>query len=146
MNARYLFAACLLLTGAVQAEGSGAPPQARKELPFADCMRTDRINEWNVVDDRTITVRNGPNHFLIKTTVDCPRIDLGGGIRFRASESDKAVAPMRICGGINEQVVRRDDPPCQIQSVDTIDKATFDALTKKAKRHGSGAEPNGMVK
>jgi hypothetical protein len=146
MNARYLFAACLLLTGVVHADGSGAPPQARKELPFADCMRTDRINEWNLIDDRTVTVRNGPNHFLIKTTVDCPRMDLGGGIRFRTSESGKAVAPMRICGGINEQIVRRDDPPCQIQSVETIDKATFDSMTKKAKRHGSGAEPNGMVK
>jgi hypothetical protein len=52
---------------------------------------------------------------------------------------------MRICGGINEQIVRRDDPPCQIQSVETIDKATFDTLGKKAKRHGSGAEPNGAV-
>jgi len=145
MNVRYLLAASLLVTVGVRAEGSGAPPQARKELPFADCLRTDRINEWNVIDDRTITVRNGPNHFLVKTTVACPRVDLGGGVHFRASESDKAVGSMRICGGINEQIVRRDDPPCQIQSVQTIDKAEFDKLAKKAKRHGSGAEPNGMV-
>ena len=69
MNVRYLLAASLLVTVGVHAEGSGAPPQARKELPFADCLRTDRINEWNVIDDRTITVRNGPNHFLVKTTV-----------------------------------------------------------------------------
>jgi hypothetical protein len=145
MNLRYLLAASLLVTAPVHAEGAGDPPQARKELPFADCMRTDRINEWNVIDNRTVTVRNGPNHFLIKTTVDCPRMDLGGGIHFRASESDKAIGSMRICGGINEQIVRRDDPPCQIQSVQTIDKAEFDKLAKKAKRHGSGAEPNGMV-
>ena len=146
MNARYLLGASLLLAGAVHAQDSGSRSQARKERPFADCMRTDRINEWAVIDARTITVRNGPNHFLIKTTVDCPRVDLGGGIHFRASESDKAVGGMRICGGINEQIVRRDDPPCQIQSVQTIDKKTFDALDAKATRHGSGAEPNGAVR
>ncbi|URL59674.1 hypothetical protein IM816_06150 [Luteibacter flocculans] len=143
MNVRYLLAASLLVTCAVQAQD--ARPQARQELPYADCLRTDQINEWNVIDDRTLTVRNGPNRFLVKTTVACPRMDLGGGVHFRASESDKAVGGMRICGGINEQIVRRDDPPCQIQSVEKIDEKTFDHLKKKAKRSGSGAEPNGMV-
>lgn len=147
MRYRYLLAVALVVAGTAQAQHApGAHPQARKELPFADCMRTDRINEWNVIDGKTLTVRNGPNYFLVRTSIDCPRVDLGGGVHFRASESDKAVGGMRICGGINEQIVRRDDPPCQIQSVEKIDKARFDELSKKAKRRGSGAEPNGMVR
>jgi hypothetical protein len=52
---------------------------------------------------------------------------------------------MRVCGGINEEIVRRNDPLCAIQSVSTIDKQTFERLRKKSKQHGSGAEPNGAV-
>ncbi|WP_413623691.1 DUF6491 family protein [Luteibacter sp. Lutesp34] len=144
MNVRYLLAASLLFTCAVQAQD--ARPQARKELPVADCMRTDRISNWAMVDNRTVVVANGPNFFKITTTADCPRMDLGGGIRFRAAENIKAVAPMRICGSINEQIVRRDDPPCQIGTVEKIDKETYKSLEKNAQRKGSGAEPNGMVR
>ena len=144
MNVRYLLAASLLVTcAAVQAQDSR--PQARNELPVNDCMRTDRISNWAMVDDRTVVVANGPNFYKVTTTVDCPRMDLGGGIRFRGAENIKAVAPMRICGSINEQIVRRDDPPCQIGSVTKIDKETYKKLEKNARRKGSGAEPNGMV-
>lgn len=146
MNVRTVITASLLLACAVSAQAQNAPPGPRNELPFNDCMRTDRINEWAVVDARTVAVRNGPNHFVVKTSTDCPRMDLGGGIHFKSSNSDKAMGEMRICGGIDEKIVRRDDPPCQIQSVETIDKAQFDKLKKKAKRHGSGAEPNGAVR
>ncbi|HEY4292146.1 DUF6491 family protein [Luteibacter sp.] len=145
MNVRYLLAASLLITcAAVQAQDTS--PQARNELPVNDCMRTDRISNWAMVDNRTVVVANGPNFFKVTTTVDCPRMDLGGGIRFRAAENIKAVAPMRICGSINEQIVRRDDPPCQIGSVEKIDKATYKSLEKNARHKGSGAEPNGMVR
>ena len=122
----------------------GDRPQARKELPYADCIQTDRINEWAVVDDQTVTVRNGPNHFVVKTTVACPRMSLGGAVHFRTSQSDRAIGGMRICGGISEYIVRRDDPPCTIQSVQTISKAEFKALGKKAKQHGA-AGPSGAV-
>lgn len=143
MNVRYLLAVSLLVTCAVQAQD--ARPLARKELPVADCMRTDRISNYAVVDDRTLVVANGPNYFKITTDVNCPRMDLGGGVRFRGAENIKAVAPMRICGSINEQIVRRDDPPCQINSVETIDKKTYQQLEKGAKHKGSGAGPSGMV-
>ena len=145
MNARYLLAATLIVTcAAVQAQDARA--QTRQELPVNDCMRTDRISNWAMVDNRTVVVANGPNYFKITTNVDCPRMDLGGGIRFRGAENIKAVAPMRICGSINEQIVRRDDPPCQISTVEKIDKATYKKLEKNAKHKGSGAEPNGMVR
>lgn len=169
MHVRTLFAATFLLAGTAAASPSfavdavagldqaatpsgaamasppdGARPQARKELPYADCIQTDRINEWAVVDDQTLTVRNGPNHFVVKTTVACPRMSLGGAVHFRTSQSDRAIGGMRICGGISEYVVRRDDPPCTIQSVQTISKAEFKALGKKAKQRGA-AGPSGAV-
>ncbi|MGE7138988.1 DUF6491 family protein [Luteibacter sp. NPDC031894] len=143
MNVRYLLAASLLVTCAVQAQD--ARPQARHELPVNDCMRTDRISNWAMVDDRTVVVANGPNFFKITTSTDCPRMDLGGGVRFRGAENIQAVAPMRICGSITEKIVRRNEPPCDIASVEKIDKETYKSLEKKAKRKGSGAEPNGMV-
>ncbi|GAA0903040.1 hypothetical protein KR767_00380 [Luteibacter anthropi] len=145
MYARSLFVTGLILIGAAQAADAPAP-LPRKELPVADCLRTDQISNWAMVDNRTVIVANGPNFYRVTTNVDCPRMDLGGGIRFRGAESIKAVAPMRICGSINEQIVRRDDPPCQIQTVEKIDKATYQSLEKKAQRKGSGAEPNGMVR
>ncbi|UPG84569.1 DUF6491 family protein [Luteibacter aegosomatis] len=144
MNVRYLLlATCLGFTGALQAQDA---PQARHELPFADCMRTDRISNYAEVDDRTVIVANGPNFYRITTDVACPRKSLGGGIHFKGSASVKAIGAMRICGGIDEQIVRRDDPPCQIQTVEKIDKKTYQSLEKNAKKKGSGAEPNGMVR
>jgi hypothetical protein len=141
MIVRLMCAASLLLAFAATAQQ--ASPAVRDELPYGDCLRADQINEWNVIDDSTVTVRNGPHHFLVTTTVACPRMDVGGGLHLRLSESDKAIGGARLCGGIREEIVRRDDPPCPIQSIAPIDKDRFDALTKKAKRHGSGAEPNG---
>jgi hypothetical protein len=141
MYARILLALACLIPLATPA--SNAPRPTRHELPNGDCLRTDRINDWNVIDMRTVTVRNGPHHFLVRTTVDCPRMDLGGSIHFRSSESDKAMGGMRICGGLNEQIARRSDPPCRIQSVQVIDKAQYDALSRKARRHGVIGGPGG---
>jgi hypothetical protein len=143
MSFRYAALFVLLCSTAVQADNRSV--QLRTELPYAKCLQTERINEWNVIDDRTVTVRNGPHRFVVKTTVACPRMDLGGGLNFRLSESDRAIGGQRICGGITEQIVRRADPPCPIQSVTPISKGAFDALTKKAKRRGSGAGPHGAV-
>jgi hypothetical protein len=120
-----------------------AAPAARKELPHGECLRPDIVNEWNIVDARTITVRNGPHHFVVRTTVACPRADLGGGLVFRPSHSDRYVGGGRICGGIDEQIVRRSDPPCTIESVTPISKEQFDAMKKKSKRTGVNAAGSG---
>jgi hypothetical protein len=138
------FVSTLVLAAAAHAGPRQAP--ARHELPYQDCIRTDIINEWNIVNDRTITVRNGPHYFLVRTSTSCPRADLGGALLFRPSNSQRVVGGSRICGGINEQIVRRSDPPCQIQSVQVIDKAQFDQLKKQAQRHGNPAAPSGAVR
>lgn len=146
MRIHTLIATSLLLAPVAATAAGAPPPLDRHELPVADCMRTDRISNWAMVNDRTVIVANGPNFYKVTTSVDCPRMDLGGGIHFKGAENIKAVAPMRICGSISEQIIRRDDPPCQIQTVQKIDKATYQQLEKKAKHKGSGAEPNGMVR
>jgi hypothetical protein len=135
--------ACLCVASG--AEARHAPPPARHELHYNDCLQADRVNAWAVIDEHTVLVRNGPRHFAVNTGVACPRVDIGGGLRFRVSNSAKAIGGNRLCGGIGEQIVRRNDPPCQITSIRTIDKATYEALQKTAKRRGSVAEPNGAV-
>ncbi|MGY3231753.1 hypothetical protein ACVWWJ_003237 [Luteibacter sp. HA06] len=147
MKVRHLFVASLLLTvaahAAEQAPATGPAPDA-KPLEFNDCMRTDRITDWKVVDDRTLLVATGPDRFVVKTNVDCPRMGLGGGVRFKTAESNKAVGAFRICGTPTEKVERiHDDPPCNIASVSKIDKATYTTMSKKAKLSGSGAGING---
>lgn len=137
---RLAMAAALTLSALCEAHGA---PAARKELTHGECLRPDIINEWSIVDARTITVRNGPHHFVVRTTVACPRADLGGGLVFRPSRSDRYVGGGRICGGIDEQVVRRSDPPCPIESVKPISKAQFDAMKRKAKSTGVNATVGG---
>jgi hypothetical protein len=144
MYARYLASACLLIFSvATQATGAPQQPGAHQELQVNDCMRTDRISNYAVVDNRTVTVANGPNFYKVTTNVDCPRMDLGGGVHFRTAENVKAVASMRICGSVSEQIVRRDDPPCAIESVEKIDKATYEQLNKSAKHKASGPGTSG---
>jgi hypothetical protein len=107
-------------------------------------MRTDRITDWKVIDDQTVVVATGPDHFLVKTNVACPRMGLGGGVRFKTAQSNKAIGGFRICGTPTEKVLRiNGDPPCDIQSVSTIDKDTYKAMSKKAKLSGSGAGTSG---
>lgn len=123
-----------------------APPDAVQPLrPVADCPRADRITEWHVVDDHTTLLRTGPLNFVVRTAVACPRVGQGGGLNFRQSPGNAAVAPLRICGDIDAQVIRKNDPPCPIASVQAIDKATYDQMAKKTTRHSSGAGPAGKV-
>jgi len=147
MKVRYLFAASLLFTVAAHAAGqtpAGDPAPAPKPLEFNDCMRTDRITDWKVIDDQTVVVATGPDHFLVKTNVACPRMGLGGGVRFKTAQSNKAIGGFRICGTPTEKVLRiNGDPPCNIQSVSAIDKDTYKAMSKKAKLSGSGAGTSG---
>jgi hypothetical protein len=145
MNARYLTAACLLFVS-VAASAADGPAPARHELEFNSCMRTDRISNYSVVDDQTVIVANGPNFFKIGTDVACPRMGIGGGVRFKSSPANQAMGGGRICGSIGEQIVRRDDPPCQIISVEEIDKATYKQLEKKAKQKGAGPGISGAAK
>lgn len=147
MKVRHLFVASLLLTVAAHAAEKApadGPASDVKPLEFNDCMRTDRITDWKVVDDQTLIVATGPDHFLVKTDVACPRMGLGGGVRFKTAESNKAIGGFRICGTPTERIERiHNDPPCSIQSVSKIDKDTYKTMSKKAKLSGSGAGTSG---
>lgn len=108
--------------------------------PVADCLRTDRINEWHIVNPRTLTVRTGPDRYLVKLQVACPRLSYGPPVLlFHSNPANQAVIPFSICGEAGESVRSRGQPPCPIQSVRKIDKAEFDRLSAHAGRNGSGA-------
>jgi hypothetical protein len=125
-----------------QTSSSANAPTNKPLRPIADCIATDRINEWHVVDDQTITVRTGPDRYVVKTQVACPRLGIGPGIHFRSSPDKLAVGMPRICGDVGDAVRSRSQPPCAIVSVEKTDKDSFDKLNAGARRHGSGAEPH----
>jgi hypothetical protein len=133
------------LTFAVAA--NAAPAQTKPKAPaytplrpVADCLRTDRINEWHIVDDRTVTARTGPDRYLVKLQVACPRLSYGPPtLLFHSNRANQAVIPFSICGEAGESVRALGQPPCPIQSVRKIDKAEFDKLSAHASRSGSGA-------
>lgn len=104
-------------------------------LPYQDCIRIDQINEWHVIDPRTAIVRTGPyQRYLIKLQAACPRLGIGNrGLIFVPSQADKAITPVRICGGPGEKVRAQSQPGCAIQSLSLIDEATFNQYRAKAK-------------
>lgn len=129
----------LLLLAAMPAS-AGNPP-AHQPLPFAQCIQTDKINEWHIVDKRTALVRTGPHRYAVHLKADCPRLGIGvPGFLLGTSASGRAVGQGRICGAIGETASARDQPPCAIASVEPIDEARFDRMREHALRHGSGAE------
>jgi len=131
----------LLVAASCTTALAGHAPPSGKSLPYAQCIQTDRINEWHIVDQRTALVRTGPYRYAVHLRADCPRLGIGvPGFLLRANASNKAVGDSRICGESGETVSARDQPPCAISSVRLIDKAQFDRMREHAARHGSGAE------
>jgi hypothetical protein len=131
---------CLALT--VGSAAAASAPQARITIkPIGDCIRLDQINEWHVVNARTVIVRTGPKRYRADLQNDCPRLALGPpGLFFHPNASNQAISDGRICGEVGETVSSPHQPPCAIQSLKIIDKAAFDRLASEARRHGSGAD------
>jgi hypothetical protein len=123
-----------LATSVGSALAQSAP--ARTTLAFSDCIRTNQINEWHVVDSRTAIVRTGPyKRYLVNLQADCQKLGIGNrGLIFIPSPADKAVGG-RICGGVGEMVRARNQPPCGIQSVSLISEDQFNSYRAKAKYH-----------
>jgi hypothetical protein len=131
----------LLLLATASSSAAVAASAPDKSLPYAQCIQIDKINEWHIVDPRTALVRTGPYRYVVHLKADCPRLGIGvPGFLLRVSESDKSVGGGRICGDVGETVSARDQPPCAISSVEMVDQARFDRMSKHAARHGSGAE------
>lgn len=121
-------------SGLAHADG---PAEERHPMrPVSECLRPDRVNEWYVVDKRTVIARTGPDRYLVKLTADCPRLGIGQQLLFRANDSNRAAGLGAICGEVGETVVSRDQPPCAIESVSKIDKAQFEKMEKHASQHG----------
>lgn len=137
-----LFALSLAVAAnAASAQTKPKAPAYTPLRPVADCLRTDRINEWHIVDPRTVTVRTGPDRYLVKLQVACPRLSYGPPtLLFHSNPANQAVIPFSICGEAGESVRALQQPPCPIQSVRKIDKAEFDKLSAHASRSGSGAD------
>lgn len=127
---------------AANALAQSAP--ASRSLPYKDCIRLDQINEWHVVDPQTVIVRTGPyQRYLVKLKASCDKLGIGNpGMEFVPSQADKAVTPLRICGGVGEKVRARSQPGCAIDSVSLIDEAAFKTYREHAKYHSVKTQPS----
>lgn len=118
------------------AHAQNPSPEYHPIRPISDCLRTDRINQWYVVDHKTVIVKTGPDNYLVKLQSDCPRLGIGQSLRFRANQSNRQVGYGAICGEAGETLSSRDQPPCAIQSVAKIDKDQFKQLEAQSKQGG----------
>jgi Family of unknown function (DUF6491) len=126
---------CISLLAAGTVHGADELPN-KPMRPVADCINTSRINEWYVLDAQTVTVRTGPDRYLVKTEASCPWLGTGQKLGFRASPDKRAIGLPRICGDSGDVVFSRDQPPCGVQAVTKLDKATFDQMKAQAKHNG----------
>jgi hypothetical protein len=145
---KIVISAALLFTLGVTATSAWAQATpAPGTLPYKDCIRLDQINEWHVVDPRTAIVRTGPyQRYLVKLKASCDKLGIGNpGLMFVPSQADKAISPLRICGGVGEKVRARNQPGCAIESVSLIDQATFDGYRNHAKYHSVRTQQPGKT-
>jgi len=119
------------------AAGQDKTPAYTPLRPVSECLRPDRVNEWYVVDNTTVIARTGPDRYLIKLQAKCPQLGIGQSLRFRPNRANQAAGMGAMCGEAGETVASRDQPPCAVQSISKIDKAQFDSLGGKSRKHGT---------
>jgi hypothetical protein len=123
------------------ARASPSTPLSTAPLPAADCIRTDRINDWHIVNARSAIVRTGPKTYLVTLRHECPKLSHPPGLIFSHSNS-QGIAQGSICGSVGETVHSRGQPPCAIESVQLIDRSRYQQLSEQATRYrNSGAMP-----
>ena len=57
-----------MTTATGMAHADGPAPERQPMRPVSECLRPDRVNEWYVVDNRTVIARTGPDRYLVKLT------------------------------------------------------------------------------
>lgn len=128
----------LALAAAASSAQAATPPSSASSLPAAECIQTDRINDWHIVDARTAIVRTGPKNYQVTLKSDCPQLSHPPGLIFRSSPNHQGMTQGRICGSIGETVHSRGQPPCAIESVNLIDETHYKQLTEQARRYSKG--------
>lgn len=139
---KVLITSLWLFAGIASGLGHVSPAYASSTspLPAADCIQTDRINDWRIVSARTAIVRTGPKNYLVTLSNDCPQLSHPPGLIF---SSGRGIQQGRICGSVAETVHSLDQPPCAIKSVQLIDQKRYEQLAAEATRYRkSGAEPD----
>ena len=139
-------------TSAAQAAESAGSPAIR---PVSQCLRTDRISDWKVIDDQHLMVKSlGSRYFDIRLTAHCPRLTSSSYIGFRdgaqplmqpsrrtgnAPGQNPITTDGRICGDIGDAVIPQSgtvdatQPPCDIASIQRVDEEIWKSA-KKASR------------
>jgi len=127
--------------------------------PVSQCLRSDRISDWKVIDDQRLLVKSlGSRYYDIRLGNRCPRLMSSSYVGFRdgvqplmtpsrpasnAPGQNPTTTDGRICGDIGDAVIPQTgsidptQPPCDIASIQRIDVETWKSTTKTARRADS---------
>lgn len=137
---------------AIAAERTGAKPIR----PVSQCLRTDRISDWKVIDDQRLLVKSlGNRYFDIQLANHCPRLTSSSYVGFRdgvqplmspsrpassAPGQNPTTTDGRICGDIGDAVIPQagsidmSQPPCDIASIRPMDAESWKSAVKAGRR------------
>ena len=108
---------------------------AQERLPYAQCLRPDRVGEWYATGPDALVLRADRYYYRVTTKVVCPRFGLGASLQFRLNNTLD-----RACGDANEAVVGDDGLPCPIARIEVIDKDAFRQAEKAAREAREAAK------
>lgn len=109
---------------------------AHERLPYAQCLRPDRVGEWYATGPDTLVLRADRYYYRVTmANAQCPRFGVGAALRFRLNNTLD-----RACGDANEAVVGDGGVPCPIAGIEVIDKETFRAAEQAARDAKKAAE------
>ena len=144
-----LVLACTAIATATLPARAEDQASAQPIRPVSQCLRTDRISDWKVIDDQRLLVKSlGSRYFDIRLSSRCPRLIGTSHIGFRdgvqplmqpsrpagnAPGQNPTTTDGRICGDIGDAVIPRDGGidttqiPCDIASIQRIDAEQWKA-------------------
>ena len=106
-----------------------APARASERLPYAQCLRPDRVGEWYATGADGLVLRADRYYYRVTmANAQCPRFGVGASLHFRLNNTLD-----RACGDVNEAVVGDDGVPCPIAHIEVIDKEAFRAAEQAAR-------------
>ena len=106
-----------------------APAAQAERLPYARCLRPDRVGEWYATGPDGLVLRADRYYYRVTMqNAQCPNFGRGGALRFRLNNTLD-----RACGDANEAIVVDDGIACPIARIEVIDKEAFRASEAERK-------------
>jgi hypothetical protein len=120
---KILFTASCLAALALASGGAASKSAPQKQvLRGNECLDPDYARNWINLDDRTLLVDTGRYRYRIQVSGSCTALSYTNTMVFRGDPVTGLV-----CGGVGDAIITR-DYPCQISSMELIDKQVYKQL------------------